>query len=378
MTFIVNTYQNFFDSSIKDFNEIGTVKLPLPKFPELYIIKICNDVIPFLQHDRTLLKLEGEFFIVGDLHGNIKDLLRIFACAGSPTEKRYIFLGDYVDRGEYSVEVITLLFALKICRPNDIFLLRGNHEFEDINAMYGFKEQCTSEYSLSLFQRFNDCFTYLPLAAVVNKQTFIVHGGISVHLKNIEQIEDIPRPAKNFENTEFRQLVLDMMWSDPTADHKHFFPSLRGIGTLFGYSAIKTFLANNDLTRIIRGHQCVYDGVEDFCYSKLYTVFSSSNYSQDMDNKCGIIKMFGDNSIKCYNFPPLRIHEKGKSVFKLFDARETHSSNSINHDFQEVSKYRRSSFGNEAMITKPLQARSRTLMLRKTQLPRIHFFADQI
>ena len=384
MSFVVNAYSSFFTSDIKDFNKIGTLEYPIPQFPELYILKICNDVIPILEADPPLLNLEGEFYIIGDLHGNIKDLLRIFACAGSPLENKYIFLGDYVDRGAYSIEVITLLFALKIIRPHDIYLLRGNHEFEDINTMYGFKDQCLKEFSPTLFMRANQCFTYLPLAAILNKQTFLVHGGISAQLKQVAQISEIPKPAKNYDDTEYKQLVQDMMWSDPTADHKHFFPSLRGLGTLFGYSAIKIFLENNNLQRIIRAHQCVYEGVEDFCYNKLYTVFSSSNYSQDMNNKCGIIRMFEDGQIKCYNFPALRILDRSRCVFKLNKFREAHSnsSNKIRSEFPDLNNIkagRRNSYGQEVLLSNPLTTRSRTLTLKKTSLiPKPILFSGQV
>ena len=383
MSFVINAYKNFFNAEIKDFNKIGTLDYPIPQFPELYILKVCNDVIPILEADPSLLNLEGEFYIIGDLHGNIKDLLRIFACAGSPLENNYIFLGDYVDRGAYSVEVITLLFALKIVRPQSIFLLRGNHEFEDINTMYGFKDQCFNEYSPTLFMRVNQCFTFLPLAAVINKYTFAVHGGISSHLKAVNQISEIPKPAKNYDDTEFKQLVQDMMWSDPTADHKHFFPSLRGLGTLFGFSAIKTFLENNNLHRIIRAHQCVYEGVEDFCYNKLYTVFSSSNYSSDMNNKCGIIKMFDDGKIKCYNFPALKILDKARCVFKINKFRDGHSNSSskLQSEFPDLGfkNARRNSYGQDAILPNVLTTKSRTLTLKKTCLiPKPILFSGQI
>lgn len=92
------------------------------------------------------------FIIVGDLHGNIDDLLRIFEDNSYPPDAKYVFTGDYVDRGTCSVEIMLLLFSLKNLYPNHIFLLRGNHESQDICSIYGFQSECERKYPNSLFK----------------------------------------------------------------------------------------------------------------------------------------------------------------------------------------------------------------------------------
>ncbi|OUC50023.1 Ser/Thr phosphatase family protein, partial [Trichinella nativa] len=121
---------------------------------EQELMEILNAAIPLLLAEQSLIEFNAPVVICGDIHGQFEDLLRLYDSVGWPPEKRYLFLGDYVDRGPQSVEVMSLQILLKLQYPNDYFLLRGNHEHAVINQSYGFYNECTSRYSVNLWKRF--------------------------------------------------------------------------------------------------------------------------------------------------------------------------------------------------------------------------------
>ncbi len=116
------------------------------------------------------LAVTGSIIVAGDIHGQLADLIRIFHKNNLPPAETYLFLGDYVDRGEYGLEVLMLLLALKMLYPNNVFLLRGNHEEAEQNESYGFKDECRAKYSEDLWLRILKTFSWLPVAAIVNKK----------------------------------------------------------------------------------------------------------------------------------------------------------------------------------------------------------------
>ena len=131
-----------------------------------------------------LLELEAPLQIVGDIHGQFSDLLRLFEYVGFPPEANYLFLGDYVDRGKQSLEVICLLLSYKIKYPDNFFILRGNHECAAINRVYGFFDECRRRYSIRLWKVFQDVFNCMPMAALVENKIFCMHGGLSPAIKS--------------------------------------------------------------------------------------------------------------------------------------------------------------------------------------------------
>ena len=164
-----------------------------------------------------MLKIEAPVNIVGDIHGQFQDLLRHFDNCGPPGPgNSYLFLGDYVDRGKFSIESMCLLLAYKVKYPNKVFLLRGNHENEILNKIYGFFDECKRRYSVKLFKQFCQVFECLPLAAIVASTIFCCHGGISPDLHNVNIITQIPRPMPSA-LCQKPGLVCDLLWSDPNS-----------------------------------------------------------------------------------------------------------------------------------------------------------------
>jgi protein phosphatase len=158
-----------------------------------------------------LLRLSGGINVVGDIHGNIDDLIRIFEKFGYPPVADYLFLGDYVDRGEYSIEVLLLLFALKCKFPNHIYLVRGNHETYQISKVYGFLKECSDKFSACMFTQFNYVFQYLPIAAILEEKVFCVHGGISPDLLHVSDLDSMEKPRLTLSG-----VFVDLLWSDPS------------------------------------------------------------------------------------------------------------------------------------------------------------------
>mmetsp|Transcript_116244 Transcript_116244/g.161361 ORF Transcript_116244/g.161361 Transcript_116244/m.161361 type:complete len:136 (+) Transcript_116244:155-562(+) len=130
----------------------------------------------------VFLELEAPIKICGDLHGQFHDLLKLLEFGGMPPEANYLFLGDYVDRGKYSIETLCLLLAFKIKYPENFFLLRGNHEIAEINRMYGFYDDCKRRFSIKIWKKFIDVFNCLPITALIDDKILCMHGGLSPDL----------------------------------------------------------------------------------------------------------------------------------------------------------------------------------------------------
>ena len=255
-----------------------------------------------LKRSESLLKISSPVYIVGDLHGNIFDLLRIFIHAKPPPSSRFLFLGDYVDRGEYSVEVLTLLFAYQVAYPAHIFLLRGNHEYASCNSTYGFLEEVKRLYGGSqVYDMFNDVFAWLPIAAIVGDDLFCVHGGLSPNMNRLVDFQRFKRPSNSYENDS----VADILWSDPDPKCRNFEKSNRGQGYIYGTEAVAEFLEHAGCKKVIRAHQCVQVGVQKLMGDSVITVFSCSNYADAVDNRCGLLFVDAENSIQMFSMPPL-------------------------------------------------------------------------
>ena len=238
----------------------------------------------------TFLELESPISVCGDTHGQYPDLLKLFEAGGFPPEANYLFLGDYVDRGKYSLETICLLLAYKIKYDENFFLLRGNHECASINRIYGFYDECKKRYNLKIWKAFIDVFNCLPIAASIDDKILLMHGGLSPELKNVEQLKKIMRPTDVPEEG----LLCDLLWSDPDINCDGWGPNDRGVSVVFNENVLKKFLEKNDLDLICRAHQVVEEGYEFFGDRELVTVFSAPNYCGEFDN-AGAMMVIDEN-----------------------------------------------------------------------------------
>jgi diadenosine tetraphosphatase ApaH/serine/threonine PP2A family protein phosphatase len=263
---------------------------------------VCNEAIPLLLREPSLLEVQtqGETIIVGDLHSNFGaylEALRIFF------EKRrdgakIVFLGDYADRGTHApggiqgVRVVTALLKLKTMFPNDVYLIRGNHEDINANYQYGLLDECRRMYpaggqrfSNTVHTRINDVFNCLSYAVVVNNSTFCAHGGISPRIMgNLQSIEVVQKPLliNTLDIQENTATAIDLLWSDPENSVAEFRENPRGSGQIFGRGQVAGFLQNNGLTRIVRAHQTVQNGYLDvFGNGSIITVFSAYDYNSE-------------------------------------------------------------------------------------------------
>ncbi|KAL1559697.1 Serine/threonine-protein phosphatase bsl1, variant 2 [Salvia divinorum] len=261
--------------------------------------ELCYAAEQIFMQEQTVLQLKAPVKVFGDLHGQFGDLMRLFdeygfpSTAGDITYIDYLFLGDYVDRGQHSLETITLLLALKIEYPENVHLIRGNHEAADINALFGFRIECIERMGESdgiwAWTRFNQLFNYLPLAALIEKKIICMHGGIGRSINSVEQIEKLERPITMDAGS---IVLMDLLWSDPTENDsvEGLRPNARGPGLVtFGPDRVTDFCKKNKLQLIIRAHECVMDGFERFAQGQLITLFSATNYCGTANNAGAIL-----------------------------------------------------------------------------------------
>lgn len=181
----------------------------------------------------------------------------MFEVGGKVPNSRYLFLGDYVDRGYFSLETITMLICLKVLYPQTIYLLRGNHECRAVTQSYGFYDECVRKFGhAGIWRCFMELFDHLPIAATVDDRIYCVHGGISPSLPTLDDIRTLQRVAEIPSDGPFA----DIMWSDPSPTIEQWEHSYRGAGYLFGARAAEQFLKINDLSQIVRAHQLAMQG----------------------------------------------------------------------------------------------------------------------
>ncbi|VDM25331.1 unnamed protein product [Toxocara canis] len=267
------------------------------KLHKKYAYKILLEIWRLLGELPTMVEIDvpdgQKFTICGDVHGQFYDLCNIFDLNGLPSESNpYLFNGDFVDRGSFSVETIFTLFGFRLLYPNHFFMSRGNHESDVMNKMYGFEGEVRSKYTSQMAAFFTEIFNHLPLCHLINKKIFVCHGGLfkdnNVALDEIRTTNRVRQPPDE------GILMCDLLWSDPQ-DFPGRSPSKRGVGCQFGPDVTEDFCKRNSLEYVIRSHEVKPEGYEVHHGGKCITVFSAPNYCDTMGNKGAFITIRGDD-----------------------------------------------------------------------------------
>ncbi|CAD6198770.1 unnamed protein product [Caenorhabditis auriculariae] len=239
----------------------------------------------------SLVEVRAPINVCGDVHGQYSDLMRIFKTCGKPMTQKYLFLGDYVDRGRHSLEV---------------FLLRGNHEIVSINKSYGFEGELKMRYksrAFELHEHFNNVFAYMPLAGLIHGRILCMHGGLSPQLNSFDDIRKIERPLKHVKRCPLAQ---DLLWADPEPGVQGYKRNaIRAVSHIFGEDAVHEMCKRLNIDLIIRAHQVVEYGYAFFAKKSLLTVFSASRYHEELHNYAAVVKVNADLELTFAQLKPL-------------------------------------------------------------------------
>jgi diadenosine tetraphosphatase ApaH/serine/threonine PP2A family protein phosphatase len=263
----------------------------------------------------VIVRAEAPVKIFGDIHGQFRDLLMLFSHHGYPSHRSgdvetvsYIFNGDFIDRGAHQLEVLAILFSLKVLYPSRITLIRGNHEFRsqsDMMGKAGFHYHVLNHYKFPkslasmLYETMHNAFDYFPLGAIVARTVFIVHGGIGDGSWKIQDLEVLKRPIRDVHEKGLPKCVLQALWSDPSdsddtmARGVHCNPRGPNIPK-FGPDVTSSFCDRNNIELVVRSHQFVPSGFKIMHSGKLITIFSARNYFDEYKNDSAIILLAYD------------------------------------------------------------------------------------
>lgn len=256
--------------------------------------------------------MQEPVIIIGDIHGQYYDMIHMFEKVVDPKgipQTNLLFLGDYVDRGIFSLEVLVFLFCLKLNFPKQVIMLRGNHESRAMTEHFTFRSEILQKFrEEDVYEKFIDAFEALPISADVNGDYLCMHGGISPELKSKSDIDSINR----FIEPPLHGFLCDLLWSDPMEDREarklRFSKNVqRECSVKFGLDPVKEILRQNNFISVIRAHQVQVDGYKMHrwgghqAFPSVITVFSAPNYCGEYHNKGAVILIENDKmNIKQY------------------------------------------------------------------------------
>ena len=316
------------DDEIFDLQKLKEFFLKEGRLTNEQTVLILNKVMEICRKEPNLLVIKKmPINVVGDIHGQFYDLMKLFDVSGHIEETNYLFMGDYVDRGIYSVETLLYLYVLKINYPDRMFMLRGNHECKHLTTYFTFKSEVLHKYhsnnfgkprknykSVDIYKHFCLSFNYLPLAAFLNDQYFCAHGGISPELEFLSDVNS--KIPNRFKEVPSSGLMCDLLWSDPLEDYDTFEDDSdelfldnyqRGCSYMYTFKAVELFLQRNNILSVIRAHEAqdlgyrMYRNSTTLNFPSLITIFSAPNYLDSYNNKGAVLK-FVDNTMNIRQF----------------------------------------------------------------------------
>lgn len=272
------------------------------------IRRVCCQAEMIFKREHRVVSVTSPCYVLGDIHGNLSDLRTyeriLWPSAPTCVVGSYLFLGDYVDRGDYGLECICYLLSMKVLAPKTFYLLRGNHELRSIQQAFTFfREVCekfrNQQLGTQVWDTLNKVFDLMPVAATIDDQIFCSHGGIPTSALRLDELHNIPVPLVDPENQS--AAAWEILWNDPVSSTEYaeyadllrkqpggqqavinmqgYLPNTkRGTAFFFSEEAVKRFLHLNSLSHIIRAHECVPPGYALHCNAKVITIFSSSHY----------------------------------------------------------------------------------------------------
>ncbi|MFX1325707.1 MAG: metallophosphoesterase [Promethearchaeota archaeon] len=268
------------------------------------ICEILNEVKSIFETEDLLLEFnlkspEEEIFVIGDIHGNLKTLLRLNEIIEERGSDLVIFLGDIVDRGPKQLECLLFVLILKILNSKKYFLLRGNHETVEMNQYYGFFEDFINNFRD--YYKFNDVlgvYNTLPICAVINNLILCIHGGIPQDNEILKKLKGIKTKDISLISNLVSESIYQIMWNDPKEKLGGFSDSFRGLGIkFFGEDSFERFIDFNNLKSIIRAHECFPEGYRWFFHNRLLSIFSSANYRGKFSPNPASYAIIKDNEI---------------------------------------------------------------------------------
>lgn len=266
--------------------------------------ELCDQIKKNYYSLPNVVSLRSPVTVVGDIHGHFFELVEVFRVGGYCPDTNYLFLGNYVDMGHYSIQSLMLLFCLKLRHPDRITLLRGNHETKAVSQAYGLYGECMHHYgSAAPWRHITEAFQYLPIAAVIDDTRLCIHSGLSPTGEIVDQLRVLDR----FVEPEPKSTLADILWSSPSETYTGFHKDPKSGVLTFGAEVLNRFLHTNNLQQVIRGHSLCTAGFREFWSGKLLSLWSAPNFCDRVGNAAAIAEFDGDTiSVVPYLQPPLR------------------------------------------------------------------------
>ncbi|OHS97541.1 putative serine/threonine-protein phosphatase C26H8.05c [Tritrichomonas foetus] len=291
------------------------------------VVKLLYQFMELLHLENNIIFLSSEVIVVGDIHGQLFDLYEMFNASGGMDpgsfkfnkNSKYLFLGDYVDRGYHSLNTFLFLVTLKLEFPGQFTLLRGNHESRMVSFSYGFHNEVMANYGhTGIWSLCNEVFDLLPIAALVDGQYFCVHGGLSPELPLIDAISLIDRQTE----VPTEGALADLLWSDPS-EYSGWSVNKRGVGYMYGPTEFTTFCRLNNIKMIVRSHQLAQEGFfkyykaevkpsecDDDDDVRVLTVWSAPDYEYKNGNKASVMQIKSQDEYELIMFEKSKLRKE--------------------------------------------------------------------